>query len=330
MSVPPRFILAHRALQLDGNPFHGAFWRFIHVRRPSMSQPRLGFIGIGLMGDPMTRRLLAAGFAVSVWNRSPDKIVGVASAGARVAGSLGELVEHSDVILLCLANTAVVEAVVFGEAGVAAHARPGQRLIDLSSSDPAATRHFAARMKADRGVDWVDAPVSGGVAGAEAGELAIMCGGAAEDIEAVRPVLAPLAARVTHMGPVGSGQVTKVCNQMIVGCQAAVIAETIAMAEASGVDATRLDEALGGGFADSKPFRILAPRMAARDFTAPPWHLRTLLKDLDMAVAQSGRVTSATPMSALAAQLMRGHAARGNGEADPATLVEAYRPREGD
>ncbi|RTR05957.1 NAD(P)-dependent oxidoreductase [Halomonas nitroreducens] len=290
-----------------------------------MSHPRLGFIGIGLMGDPMTRRLLVAGFDVTVWNRSADKTAGVAAAGARVAGSLGELVAGVDMILMCLANTAVVEAVVFGEDGVAAHAHHGQRLVDLSSSDPEATRRFAARLVADHGVPWVDAPVSGGVAGAEAGELAIMCGGAHQDVEAVRPLLDPLAARVTHMGPVGSGQVTKVCNQMIVGCQAAVIAETVALAEASGVDAHRLSEALAGGFADSKPFRILTPRMAASDFTSPPWHLRTLLKDLDLAVAQSGRVTSATPMSALAAQLMRTHAARGHGEADPATLVEAYR-----
>ncbi|MDN3556765.1 NAD(P)-dependent oxidoreductase [Halomonas maura] len=290
-----------------------------------MSHPRLGFIGIGLMGDPMTRRLLAAGYDVGVWNRSPDRTAGVAAAGARVAGSLGELVADADVILLCLANTAVVEAVVFGEDGVAAHARAGQRLVDLSSSDPEATRRFAARLAADHGVPWVDAPVSGGVAGAEAGQLAIMCGGAAEDVAAVRPLLAPLAARVTHMGPVGSGQVTKVCNQMIVGCQAAVIAEMVALAEASGVDAHRLTEALAGGFADSRPFRILTPRMAASDFAAPPWHLRTLLKDLDMAVAQSGRVTSATPMSALAAQLMRGHAGHGHADADPASLVEAYR-----
>ncbi|ATJ82306.1 NAD(P)-dependent oxidoreductase [Halomonas beimenensis] len=295
-----------------------------------MTHPRLGFIGIGLMGDPMTRRLLGAGFDVTVWNRSADKTAGVAEAGARVAGSLGELVDEADVILLCLANTAVVEAVVFGEDGVAARARPGQRLVDLSSSDPAATRDFAARLEAACGVPWVDAPVSGGVAGAEAGELAIMCGGAEQDVEAVRPLLEPLAARLTRMGPVGSGQVTKVCNQMIVGCQAAVIAEMVALAEASGVDATRLTEALAGGFADSRPFRILAPRMATRDFAAPPWHLRTLLKDLDMAVAQSGRVTSATPMSALAAQLMRAQAARGRGEADPAILVEAYRPDDAD
>ncbi|RCV87312.1 NAD(P)-dependent oxidoreductase [Billgrantia montanilacus] len=293
-----------------------------------MTQPRLGFIGIGLMGDPMTRRLLDAGFAVTVWNRTAEKSDALRAAGARVAGSIAELMEEVDVVLLCLANTAVVEHVVFGEGGVAVHGRADQRLVDLSSSDPAATRDLAERLEKECGMRWVDSPVSGGVAGAEAGSLAIMCGGAEEDVDAVRPLLAPLAARVSHMGPVGAGQVTKVCNQMIVGCQAAVIAEMVALAETSGVDASRLTEALAGGFADSRPFQILTPRMAASDFANPAWHLRTLLKDLDMAVAQSQRTGSATPMSSLAAQLMRTHVGHGHAEHDPATLVEAYRRKE--
>lgn len=293
-----------------------------------MTQPRLGFIGIGLMGNPMTRRLLDAGFDVTVWNRTVEKTEPLRDAGARVAGSIAELVENVDMVMLCLANTDVVEEVVFGADGIAAHGRPGQHLVDLSSSDPSATRVFAARLQDNCGMRWVDAPVSGGVAGAAAGSLAIMCGGTAEDIEAVRPLLAPLSARVTHMGPLGAGQVTKVCNQMIVGCQAAVIAEMVALAEASGVNAGSLTEALAGGFADSKPFQILAPRMAASEFANPPWHLRTLLKDLDMAVAQSQRTGTATPMSGLAAQLMRAHAGHGHAERDPATLVEAYRRKE--
>nr|WP_299241833.1 NAD(P)-dependent oxidoreductase [uncultured Halomonas sp.] len=290
-----------------------------------MTSPRLGFIGIGLMGEPMTHRLLEAGFNVTVFNRSPDKMRGVEAAGARVATSVAELVDEVDVILLCLANTAAVEEVVFDEDGIAKHGRAGQRLVDFSSSDPAATRDFAARLQTECDIPWVDAPVSGGVAGAESGSLAIMCGGEAGDIEALRPVIAPLASRITHMGPVGSGQVTKVCNQMIVGCNALVIAEMMALAEACGVDAAQIPEALTGGFADSKPFQLLAPRMAAGDFDAPPWHVRTLLKDLDMAVAQSQRSASAVPMSGLAAQLFREHAGQGHAESDPATLIERYR-----
>ncbi|KAA0013862.1 NAD(P)-dependent oxidoreductase [Billgrantia pellis] len=293
-----------------------------------MTQPRLGFIGIGLMGAPMTRRLRAAGFPVTVWNRTHEKADALREAGVSVADSIGELVETVNVVMLCLANTAAVEGVVFGEGGVAAHGRAGQRLVDLSSSDPAATRQFAERLQQSCGMSWTDAPVSGGVAGAETGSLAIMCGGTEADVKAVRPLLAPLSARVTHMGPVGAGQVTKVCNQMIVGCQTAVIAEMVALAEASGVEASRLTEALAGGFADSKPFQILTPRMAASEYASPAWHLRTLLKDLDMAMAQSQRTGSATPMSGLAAQLMRAHASHGHAEHDPATLVEAYRRKE--
>lgn len=289
-----------------------------------MPRLRLGFVGIGLMGEPMVRRLLGAGFTVSVWNRTPAKAEALAGAGAEVAATLGELVDNVDVVMLCLANTTVVETVVFGGDGVASRARADQTLIDFSSSDPQATREFARRLHETSGTAWIDAPVSGGVAGAEAGSLAIMCGGDAPRIEALTPVFAPLAARVTRMGPVGSGQVTKVCNQMIVGCNALVVAEMMALARASGVDAERLPEALAGGFADSTPFRILAPRMAAGTFEAPAWHVRTLLKDLDMAVEQGRRCASATPMTGLADQLLRQHAGQGFADADPATLILRY------
>ncbi|PSJ45123.1 2-hydroxy-3-oxopropionate reductase [Zobellella endophytica] len=286
---------------------------------------KLGFIGIGLMGQPMTQRLLQAGFEVRVWNRSPDKLVAVKAAGALEAASIAELVEQVDLVLLCLANTAVVEEVVFGAGGVAGHGRAGQLLVDFSSSDPEATRDFATRLQAACGMGWVDSPVSGGVAGAEAGTLAIMCGGETADIERIRPVLAPLSQRITHMGPVGAGQVTKVCNQMIVGCNLMVLAEMMALAKACGVAADRIPEALAGGFADSKPMQLTGPLMAAESDPDPKWHVRTLLKDLDMATSQSQRAGSATPMSGLAAQLMRQHGSQGYLERDPATLIKLYK-----
>ncbi|MGP7735566.1 NAD(P)-dependent oxidoreductase [Oceanimonas smirnovii] len=286
---------------------------------------KLGFIGIGLMGNPMTQRLLAAGHDVTVWNRSADKLTEVAAAGANVAASIGELTERVDVVMLCLANTAVVEAVVFGEGGVAEHGRAGQLLVDFSSSDPEATKDYARRLQDACGMSWVDSPVSGGVAGAEAGTLAIMCGGEDADIERIRPVLAPLSQRVTRMGGVGAGQVTKVCNQMIVGCNLMVLAEMMALAKACGVDAEQIPTALAGGFADSKPMQITGPLMAEESDPDPKWHVRTLLKDLDMAVAQSLRAGSATPMSGLAAQLMRQHGSKGFLERDPATLIKLYK-----
>lgn len=287
--------------------------------------PSLAFAGLGLMGVPMTRRLLAAGYPLAVWNRSAGKRDLLAAEGARAVETPAQLCADAEVVMLCLADTAAVREVVFGAGGIVESARTGQVLVDFSSLEPAATREMAAELETRTGMRWVDAPVSGGTPGAEAGTLAIMAGGRVEDIERVRPILAHLGQRLTRMGDVGAGQVTKVCNQMIVACNALVIAEVVALAEKSGVDASLIAPALAGGFADSKPLQILAPQMAQSRFEPVKWHVRTLLKDLDTAVKLSREEGSATPMSGLAAQLMRLHGSQGNLERDPATLVEQYR-----
>ncbi|MHB0764950.1 NAD(P)-dependent oxidoreductase [Stutzerimonas sp. NM35] len=287
--------------------------------------PSIAFAGIGLMGLRMCRRLLAAGYPLTVWNRSPDKCAPLVEAGARQANSPAELCAAADIVLLCLADTAVVREVVFGPGGIVEGARAGQLLVDHSSLEPAATRAMAAELESRGGMRWVDAPVSGGTAGAEAGSLAIMAGGRTEDIERVQPVLMNLGQRLTRMGEIGAGQVTKACNQMIVACNALVIAEVVALAERSGVDASLIAPALAGGFADSKPLQILAPQMASSEFEPIKWHVRTLLKDLDTAVQLSREEGSATPMTGLAAQLMRLHGSQGHLDRDPATLVRMYR-----
>jgi 3-hydroxyisobutyrate dehydrogenase len=291
----------------------------------STSLPALAFAGIGLMGLPMSRRLLAAGYPLSLWNRSPDKCAALTAQGAVCVASPAELCTDANIIMLCLANTEVVREVVFGPGGIVEGARPGQLLVDFSSLEPAATREMAAELLARTGMHWMDAPVSGGTPGAASGSLAIMAGGREEDIERARPILAHLGQRLTRMGDVGAGQVTKVCNQMIVACNALVLAEVVALAEQSGVDASLLADALAGGFADSKPLQILAPQMAASQFEPVKWHVRTLLKDLDTAVKLSRQVGAATPLSGLAAQLMRLHGSQGHLEHDPATLVQLYR-----
>ena len=291
----------------------------------SSTLPSLAFAGLGLMGVPMTRRLLAAGYPLTVWNRSAGKRELLATEGAQAVETPAQLCADAEVVMLCLADTAAVREVVFGIGGIVESARAGQVLVDFSSLEPAATREMAAELEARTGMRWVDAPVSGGTPGAEAGTLAIMAGGRVEDIERVRPILAHLGQRLTRMGDVGAGQVTKVCNQMIVACNALVIAEVVALAEKSGVDASLIAPALAGGFADSKPLQILAPQMAESRFEPVKWHVRTLLKDLDTAVKLSREEGSATPMSGLAAQLMRLHGSQGNLERDPATLVEQYR-----
>jgi 3-hydroxyisobutyrate dehydrogenase len=291
----------------------------------AMSHPALAFAGIGLMGQQMTRRLLAAGYPLTVWNRTASKCAPLQALGAQVVSVPAQLCVDADVIMLCLANTEVVREVVFGPGGIAETAKPGQLLLDFSSLEPAATREMAAELESRTGMRWVDAPVSGGIQGAEAGSLAIMAGGLEADIERIRPILSHLGQRLTRMGDVGAGQVTKVCNQMIVACNALVIAEVVALAEKAGVDASLIAPALAGGFADSKPLQILAPQMAESQFEPVKWHVRTLLKDLDTAVKLSQQNGCATPLSGLAAQLMRQHGSQGNLECDPATLVQLYR-----
>jgi 3-hydroxyisobutyrate dehydrogenase len=282
----------------------------------------LGFIGIGLMGQPMTLRLLNAGFTVNVWNRSPEKLTTVVNAGAIAQSSVAELVRVSDVILLCLADTNVVETVVREQ--IAAHGSAGKLIIDLSSIHPETTRQLASLLSEQHGMAWVDAPVSGGVAGAEQGTLAIMAGGDSEHIEIARQVLAPLYQQLTHVGAVGCGQVTKICNQMIVSCNVLVIAEMIALAKRAGVNAEQIPVALAGGFADSKPLQIVAPEMVNETFEPVKWRVKTLLKDLTMAGDLASTLGTAIPMSGLAAQLMRLHGSHGYLEQDPATLIKLF------
>lgn len=284
---------------------------------------RIGFIGIGLMGLPMCRRLLAAGYPLTVWNRSTAKCAPLEAAGAVRADNPGALALACDVIMTCVADTAALEDVFHRANGLATGLAPGKTVLDFSSVDPAATRVLAAAAAA-KGAHWIDAPVSGGVVGAEAGSLVIMAGGEAAALDPLRPLLAHLAQRVTHMGPSGAGQVTKVCNQLIVAANAVLIAEAVALAEKAGVDAARLAPALAGGFADSRPFQLLAPRMSARAFEPVQWRVRTLLKDLDMAGRLAAEAGSPAPLAAHAAELMRAHGRHGYLEQDLSSLIRFF------
>jgi 3-hydroxyisobutyrate dehydrogenase len=283
----------------------------------------LGFIGIGLMGEPMTLRLLAAGYVVNVWNRSPKKLQAVTEAGATAYSHISELVQSSDIILLCLADSLIVEQIVTEH--IMLYGKQDKLLIDLSSTHPEVSKQLAQQLHNSCAMEWVDAPVSGGVAGAENGTLAIMAGGTEKSVNIAREILKPLYAQLTHMGEIGSGQITKICNQMIVSCNVLVIAEMIALAEKSGVDTSKIASALAGGFADSKPLQIVAPEMASASFTPVKWRIKTLLKDLNMATDLAKTHTSATPMSALAEQLMQLHGSHGFLDQDPSTLIKLYK-----
>jgi 3-hydroxyisobutyrate dehydrogenase len=277
---------------------------------------KLGYLGLGMMGFPMTRRLVNAGYDVTVWNRSAGKTTALVDAGAKLAGHPHDVAASASIIFMCLTDAAAVEQVVFGPDGLAEVSGQGKLVVDFSSIHPDAARIIAARLKAANGMAWIDAPVSGGTKGAEEGTLAVMAGGEAADIERVRPYVLAMARRLTHMGPTGAGQTTKLCNQVIVGCAMAVLAEATRLAVNAGIDAKRLPEALAGGFADSIPLQLFVPRMAQGIHSPPMGHIATMLKDLDTVVDVAHNTSTPVPMAALASQLFRlAKAARG-AEAD--------------
>ncbi|MBM1688656.1 NAD(P)-dependent oxidoreductase [Sulfitobacter geojensis] len=278
--------------------------------------PTLGYIGTGLMGAPMSARLLDAGFALTVWNRTAAKAEPLVEKGAALGDNPSDVAAKSDIVFMCLTDTKAVQEAVFGENGVAQGARKGAVLVDFSSIQPEATREMSARLLAETGMAWIDAPVSGGVPGAEAGTLAIMAGGDAAAFAKVETVVLKMAAKFTLMGPSGAGQTTKLCNQVIVGCTMAVLAEAARLATNAGVDATRLPEALEGGFADSKPLQIFLPRMVNAQHEPPLGHVYTMLKDLDSVTDLARSCTSPVPFTAMAAEQFRLLSARGGNEAD--------------
>lgn len=270
----------------------------------TQTRPRVGFIGTGLIGTPMVQRLLECGLSVSVWNRTTDKATPLVAFGATVADSPRALAESCEIVCLCLTNTAAVQDVVFGEHGIDAVLRRGQLLIDLSSIAPDTTRDMAERLDGACGARWIDAPVSGGLPLARAGKLIVFAGGDASDIARAAPVFEALSQRVTHMGGHGAGQLAKSCNQMIVACNLVTIAEMLAFASKSGIDATRLPGALAGGFADSLPLQIFGPRMAAGVDTPRIGGLGTFRKDIDQVVRLAGECGAYAPMATRASEVM--------------------------
>ena len=288
--------------------------------------PTLGYIGTGLMGTPMAGRLLDAGNKLVVWNRTAKKAQPLVDQGAIMGESAADVARQADIVFICLTDTKAVEAAVFGPGGIAEGARKGAILVDFSSIQPEATRQMSARLMELTGMHWIDAPVSGGVPGAEAGTLAIMAGGDEEVFTRVEPFVMHMAARFTLMGPIGAGQTTKLCNQVIVGCTMAVLAEATRLATNAGVDAARLPEALAGGFADSKPLQLFVPRMVNAQHNPPLGHVYTMLKDLDSVSDLARSCTSPVPFTAMAAEQFRLLTVRGGEEADALEIYKLSAP----
>ena len=286
----------------------------------------LACVGIGLMGGPMARRLVGLGYRVRVFDIAPARLDEARAAGATVAASAADTVAGADLVLLNLPTAAAVEAAAFGPHGVARAMRPPQRLVDFSTIPVDHGRAHAQRLRETAGCAWIDAPVSGGPPAAGSGTLTVMAGGDVADIERLRPFMADVAARFTHMGPAGSGLVAKMLNQLIVGCLHGVLAEAASLAESAGIDAARLPECLAGGHADGTLLQRLYPRMVARDY-APQGYARQLRKDLEMVHEFAAALGSPAPMLQQALQLYRRLIEAGHAELDTSAVFKLYEDR---
>lgn len=283
-------------------------------------QTRSGFIGLGVMGQPMALNLRRAGHALTVHARDRERARPLVEAGAELADSPAAVARAADVVFINVSDDAAVEAVLFSADGVAAGLRAGAIVVDMGTTSPTATRAFAGRL-AGLGASLLDAPVSGGEAGARAGTLSIMVGGAATDFARVAPLFQALGGNVVHVGPAGAGQVAKACNQIAVSATLLGVAEALTFARAQGVDPARVRAALLGGSAYSRILEIHGQRMLERNFT-PGFRARLHRKDLDIVRAEAGAALTALPATRLAGELMtRLVEENGAGELDSAALV---------
>ena len=287
-------------------------------------EPALGYIGLGLMGGPMTERLLDAGRPVTVWNRSRDKIVPALEKGAREGASPADVARNSDIVQTCVTDGQAMEDVVFGPDGIVEGATADNILIDYSTIPPDAARDMAARLKDKTGMRWIDAPVTGGVVGARAGGLVIFAGGDEADIEAVRPTVLRMARNFTRMGPQGAGLVTKLCNQTVNACVKVVLSEMLSLARDGGIDGAVLPQVMKGGSADSSQLQREAPRMVARDFDNPHGTVHTIHKDLGIIADFARESGTAMPVTALVSELYRLHIAKGDGDLDSISIFKLF------
>jgi 2-hydroxy-3-oxopropionate reductase len=283
---------------------------------------RLGFIGLGIMGKPMAGNLLAAGYPVTVHNRSPGAIDDLAQRGATPAASAEEVASGSDIVITMLPDSPDVEEVVLGPAGVAAGIAPGAIYIDMSTIAPASTRRIAAAL-AERGVEALDAPVSGGEVGARDGTLTIMAGGSEHGLARAQPIFDVLGKVTTHVGPAGAGQVAKAANQIVVAVTIQAVAEALILARQAGADAERVRTALLGGFAQSRILDLHGERMLHRAFD-PGFKLALHRKDLGIALQLAREQHVPLFATAGVAELMDALLAQGAGDRDSSVLASLY------
>lgn len=288
---------------------------------------RIGFVGLGTMGGFMAANLARAGFPLTVWNRTPERARDLEALGAHVAATPTELARRCDVVVACLTDSPQVEAVLFGDDGLAAGLAPGALVIDCSTISPLKAQEFAGRL-ATAGVAMLDAPVSGGSEGAKNATLSIMVGGADADVARAAAVLSALGTSVTHLGPVGAGQWAKAINQVILSGVYLGVAEGVTLGLKAGLDVERVLGALRGGAAESWVLENRSSRMIAGDY---PLGFKISLhrKDLGIALELAKGVGAVLPVTALAAAFEDGVIAEGHGDDDNSALARPIRKLSG-
>jgi len=282
---------------------------------------RLGFIGLGIMGQPMARHLLAAGHSLTVWNRSRPGIDALVTGGAVAAASAAAVGAASEVVFTIVGDSPDVEAVALGPEGIAAGAAPGLVHVDMTTMAPAVTRAIAARYE-EQGIELLDAPVSGGEGGAAGATLSIMAGGKRAVFDRCLPLLEVLGKSITYCGPSGAGQTAKLCNQVLVSVTNLAVCEALVLAKKAGVSPATMVEAVSGGAAASWQLLNLAPKMIEGDFR-PGFKVRHQRKDLRLALDAARESDLPLPATALVAQLFAALAADGGGEEGTQALVKA-------
>jgi len=288
-----------------------------------MAKDRLGYIGTGIMGGPMTRNLLKAGYAVTVHNRTKAKADALLAEGADWAQTPADVARHSDMVITCVPDTPDVRQVLLGKNGVMEAARPGLICVDMSTVSPAATKQMGQVLQ-EKSVTLIDAPVSGGQIGAIEGKLSIMMGGPKDTVEKVRPIMEVMGKTVTYCGPLGSGQMTKLVNQVMVIHTIMSIAEGLAFAEKAGLNLRTTLDVTSAGAASSHSLRALGPKIIAGDFK-PAFMVDLQQKDLRLVLEYAEQVKQPLPGVALARQLMTVLQAQGRGRDGTQALVDVIR-----
>ena len=288
-----------------------------------MAKKRVGFIGAGIMGRPMARNLLKAGYPLIVHNRTKSKAQDLLSQGAVWAATPADVAANSDVVITCVTDTPDVKAVLLGQNGVIEKARPGLICVDMSTISPSATKEMGDILQA-KGITLIDAPVSGGEIGAIEGKLSIMMGGPKEAIEEVRPIMEVMGRTVTHCGPLGAGQMTKLANQIMVIHTIMSIAEGLAFAEKAGLDLETTLKVTSAGAAGSHSLKALGPKIIAGDLK-PAFMVDLQQKDLRLVLEYAEQLKQPLPGVALAKQLLAVLQARGRGKDGTHALIDVIR-----